>query len=177
MAALDHPYICKIFEIGEHGDALFLVMEYIAGTTLHRRLSNGRMPLPDALRMAGEIAEALQEAHAGGFLHRDLKPANIMLTAQGHVKVMDFGLAKRVEDLPSPDAATREMAAAQLTAHGTIVGTPDYMSPEQMKGVAARRAVRPVFLRRDSGRDDRRAASVPPAIDGGNVLGGAARTA
>ena len=85
--------------------------------------------------MAGEIAEALQEAHARGFLHRDLKPANIMLTEQGHVKVMDFGLAKRMEDLPPPDAATREIDAAQLTAHGMIVGTPDYMSPEQVKGL------------------------------------------
>src|SRR6058998_2645105 len=87
VAALDHPYICKIFEIGEDGDALFLVMEYIAGTTLHQRLLEGRMPLPDALRLAGEIADELQEAHAGGFLHRDLKPSNIMLTPQGHVKV------------------------------------------------------------------------------------------
>ncbi len=110
VAALDHPYICKIFEISEHGDALFLVMEYIAGETLDRRLQNGRLPLSDALHIAGEIAEALQEAHAGRFLHRDLKPANIMLSQQGHVKVMDFGLAKRVEDLPSPDQATREMA-------------------------------------------------------------------
>ena len=134
VAALDHPYICKIFEICEHGDALFLVMEYIEGETLHRRLQDGRLPLSDALRAAGEIAEALQEAHARRFLHRDLKPANIMLTKQGHVKVMDFGLAKRVEELPSPDQATREMAA-QLTAHGNIVGTPDYMSPEQVKGV------------------------------------------
>ena len=133
VAALDHPYICKIFEIGEDGDALFLVMEYIVGTTLHRRLLEGRMALPDALRVAGEIAEALQEAHAGGFLHRDLKPANIMLTQQGHVKVMDFGLAKRVGEMPSPDAATRE-GGAQLTADGAIVGTPDYMSPEQVKG-------------------------------------------
>ena len=83
-------------------------MEYIAGETLHRRLQDGRLPLSDALRVAGEIAEALQEAHARRFLHRDLKPANIMLTEQGHVKVMDFGLAKRVEDLPSPDQATRE---------------------------------------------------------------------
>ena len=112
-----------------------------------------------------------------GFLHRDLKPANIMLTEQGHVKVMDFGLAKRVEDLPSPDQATRELAAAQLTAHGSIVGTPDYMSPEQVKGVTLDCALRLVFLRRDSGRDDQRAASVPPAIDGGDALGGAARTA
>ena len=135
VAALDHPYICKIFEIGEHGDALFLVMEYIAGETLHRRLQDGRLPLPDALRVAGEIAEALQEAHGGRFLHRDLKPANIMLTQQGHVKVMDFGLAKRVDEVPSPDQATRETRAAQLTTHGTIVGTPDYMSPEQVKGV------------------------------------------
>ena len=136
VAALDHPYICKIFEIGEHGDALFLVMEYIVGETLYRRLQNGPLPLSDALRIAGEIAEALQEAHARRFLHRDLKPANIMLSQQGHVKVMDFGLAKRVEDLRSPDQATREMATAQLTAHGTIIGTPDYMSPEQVKGVA-----------------------------------------
>jgi eukaryotic-like serine/threonine-protein kinase len=134
VAALDHPYICKIFEIGEHGDVVFLVMEYIAGETLHRRLQDGPLRLSDALRLAGEIAEALQEAHARRFLHRDLKPANIMLTEQGHVKVMDFGLAKRVEALPSPDQATREVGATQLTAHGSIVGTPDYMSPEQVKG-------------------------------------------
>src|SRR5204862_4318328 len=75
VAALDHPYICKIFEIGEEGDALFLVMEYIVGATLHHRLLEGRMALPDALRVAGEMAEALQEAHARGFVHRDLKPA------------------------------------------------------------------------------------------------------
>ena len=136
VAALDHPYVCKIFEIGEDGDALFLVMEYIEGETLHRRLQDGALPLSDALRVAGEIAEALQEAHARRFLHRDLKPANIMLTGQGHVKVMDFGLAKRVEDRPSPEAATFDSGAAQLTAHGSIVGTPDYMSPEQVKGVA-----------------------------------------
>ena len=134
-AALDHPYICKIFEIGEHGDALFLVMEYIVGETLHRRLRDGRMPLPDTLRVAGEIADALQAAHAGGILHRDLKPANIMLTQQGHVKIMDFGLAKRLTDLPPADNATVEMPA-QLTAPGTILGTPDYMSPEQVKGLA-----------------------------------------
>ena len=69
VAAIDHPYICKIFEIGEHGDALFLVMEYIAGETLHRRLQKGALPLSDALRVAGEIAEALQAAHARRFLH------------------------------------------------------------------------------------------------------------
>jgi len=134
-AALDHPYICKVFEIGEHDGALFLVMEYIAGETLHHRMTTGRIPLPDALHVAGEIAEALEEAHARGILHRDLKPANIMLTPQGHVKIMDFGLAKRMADLPAPDAATVEMKP-QLTAPGTILGTPDYMSPEQVKGLA-----------------------------------------
>jgi serine/threonine-protein kinase len=135
VAAIDHPYICKIFEIGEHDAVLFLVMEYVAGETLHRRLRDGALPLSDALRVAGEVAEALQAAHARRFLHRDLKPANIMLTEQGHVKVMDFGLAKRVEDLPSPDQATGELEGPQLTAFGVVVGTPDYMSPEQLKGV------------------------------------------
>jgi len=133
VAALDHPYICKIFEIGEDGDALFLVMEYIVGTTLHERLLNGRMPLPEMFRVAGEIAEALQDAHARGFVHRDLKPANIMLTEQGHVNVMDFGLAKRIEALPSPDMETR---GGQLTAHGVIVGTTQYMPREQVTGIA-----------------------------------------
>jgi serine/threonine protein kinase len=136
-AALDHPYICKIFEIGEEGDALFLVMEYIVGETLHSRLLNGRMPLSEALHVAGEIAEALEDAHAGRFLHRDLKPANIMLTLQGHVKVMDFGLAKRMADPRQPHNSTisPEASGAQLTAPGTMLGTPDYMSPEQVKGL------------------------------------------
>jgi serine/threonine protein kinase len=151
-AALDHPYICKIFEIGEDGDALFLVMEYIAGTTLHRRLQEGRMPLSDTLHVAGEIAEALQEAHARRFLHRDLKPANVMLTQQGHVKVMDFGLAKRVADQPSADSSpsSLEVGGAQLTAPGTILGTPDYVAGASERP-AARRTLRRVFLRRDSG--------------------------
>ena len=134
-AALDHPYICKIFEIGEEDAALFLVMEYIAGENLDVRLRQGRMPLAEALRLAGEIAEALQEAHARGILHRDLKPANIMLTQQGHVKIMDFGLAKRLTEQPGPDSSTIEVPA-QLTQPGTILGTPDYMSPEQVKGLS-----------------------------------------
>ncbi len=136
-AALDHPYICKVFEIGDDGDKLFLVMEYIAGMTLHHRLQEGRLPLSDTLHVAGEIAEALQEAHARGVLHRDLKPANIMLTHQGHVKVTDFGLAKRIADRPSADKSPVSLDAGgvQLTAPGTILGTPDYMSPEQVKGL------------------------------------------
>jgi eukaryotic-like serine/threonine-protein kinase len=136
VAAIDHPYICKIFEISEHGGALCLVMEYVAGETLDHRLRAGRLPLSETLRVACEIAEALQEAHGRRFLHRDLKPANVMLTAHGHVKVMDFGLAKRVEDGASADQRTVAATSVQLTADGGIVGTPDYMSPEQVKGGA-----------------------------------------
>src|SRR6476660_7418250 len=136
VAALDHPYICKIFEIGEDAAALFLVMEYVPGDTLDRRLATGRLPAAEALRLGGEIAEALEEAHARRFLHRDLKPANITVTPSGHVKVMDFGLARRVEDTPTTDQATGELPASRLTAAGMIVGTPDYMSPEQVKGIA-----------------------------------------
>ena len=136
-AALDHPFICKVFEIGEDGDALFLVMEYVVGVTLYRRLQEDRMPTSAVLHVAGEIAEALQEAHTRSFLHRDLKPANIMLTDQGHVKVMDFGLAKRIVDQQAAghSASSMEGSGANLTAPGTILGTPDYMSPEQVKGL------------------------------------------
>jgi eukaryotic-like serine/threonine-protein kinase len=133
-AALDHPYICKVFEIGEVDGALFLVMELITGVTLHRRLKEGPMPLAEAMRVAGEIAEAMQEAHARGILHRDLKPSNIMLTDQGHVKVMDFGLAKRIAE--GPESLTLDARSAELTAPGIVLGTPAYMSPEQVKGLA-----------------------------------------
>jgi tetratricopeptide (TPR) repeat protein len=134
-AALDHPYICKIFEIGESNGNVFLVMEFIAGHTLHHRLEKGKIPIPEALRVAGEIAEALEEAHERRFLHRDLKPANIMLTTQGHVKVMDFGLARRLSDTLASGDTTQGVGGSQLTVPGTILGTPDYMSPEQVKGL------------------------------------------
>jgi len=130
-AALDHPYICKIYEIGEHEDLVFLVMEYVTGETLDHRLRDKRIPVPEALRIGAEIAEALDEAHARGILHRDLKPANIMLTGQGHVKIMDFGLAKR---LPPADGDSVDDTIVRLTTPGTTVGTPGYMSPEQVKG-------------------------------------------
>jgi len=133
-AALDHPYVCKVFEIGRQGDELFLVMELVDGETLHERMLRGRMPLDESLRVASETAEALAAAHERGILHRDLKPANIMLTRQGHVKVMDFGLAKRLTESPSPDSDTIDMREAALTTQGAVLGTPDYMSPEQMKG-------------------------------------------
>jgi tetratricopeptide (TPR) repeat protein len=137
-AALDHPFICKVFEIGEDHGNVFLVMEFIPGETLHHRMLHTRLSLPEALSIASEVAEALDEAHARRILHRDLKPANIMLSTSGHVKVMDFGLAKRMgESFLDPgatyDGSTRDVGS-QLTVPGAILGTPDYMSPEQVKG-------------------------------------------
>jgi tetratricopeptide (TPR) repeat protein len=132
-ASLDHPYVCKIFEIAEENGALFLVMEYAAGDTLHRRMHREKMSLAEVLRVGQEVAEALEEAHDRRILHRDLKPANIMVGAQGHVKVMDFGLAKQLGD-GLPDSGETVSEAGQLTAPGAIIGTPDYMSPEQVAG-------------------------------------------
>src|SRR5262245_8856899 len=97
-AALDHPFICKVFDADEHEGKSFIVMEYIEGQTLSDRLQSGPIPVHAALTLAAEIAEAMDSAHARGFMHRDLKPCNIMLTRDGHVKIMDFGLAKRMRD-------------------------------------------------------------------------------
>jgi tetratricopeptide (TPR) repeat protein len=134
-AALDHPFICKVFEIGEDGGALFVAMELVSGETLRRRLLAGRLPVAEALRIACEVAEALEEAHKNRLVHRDLKPANVMLTQQGRVKVMDFGLAKRfAPDQADQTAATLTIGERDLTLQGSSIGTPDYMSPEQVRG-------------------------------------------
>lgn len=134
-AALDHPFICKVYEIGEERGELFLVMEFISGETLYEQLRSGSLPLPEALRIAAEVAEALEEAHNRRFVHRDLKPANVMVT-QGHVKVMDFGLAKQFGETMASgdDGATMTSASPALTGAGAAIGTPDYMSPEQVRG-------------------------------------------
>jgi len=133
-AALDHPFICKIYETGEwHGKA-FIAMEFIEGQTLQDRIEQERLGLNDSIRITLEIAEALENAHKAGIVHRDLKPANIMITSQGHTKVMDFGLAKRV--LPGGGTAdlTRTLTQASITQQGSIAGTISYMSPEQARG-------------------------------------------
>ncbi len=129
-AALDHPYICKIYETGETDGRPFIAMEYVRGETLADRLTGKLLSLSDALQIATEIAEALETAHGEGLVHRDLKPSNIMLTAGGHVKVLDFGLAKRVESVEGDDAPT----ASELTEAGTVRGTVAYMSPERVRG-------------------------------------------
>ena len=132
-ASLDHPFICKVFEVGDAGEASYIVMEYVEGQTLHQRLASGPLPLGECLRIASEIADALEAAHAGRLVHRDLKPANVMLTPQGHVKVMDFGLARQVI-AQDAETAVGDAPTPPLTEVGTRVGTPDYMSPEQALG-------------------------------------------
>ncbi|MGE5812850.1 MAG: protein kinase domain-containing protein, partial [Acidobacteriota bacterium] len=127
-ASLDHPFICKIFEVGESDDGPFIAMEYLDGQTLEERLSGGALNPGEALRIGGEIAEALDAAHRHGIVHRDLKPSNVMITADGHVKVMDFGIAKRVA---YEAAATTQSAVSSVDA---ITGTLAYMSPEQVLG-------------------------------------------
>jgi len=129
-AAIDHPFICKIHELGETDGRPFVVMEYVEGETLHALSGRGELPVRQIVEIATEVVEALDEAHRRGLVHRDLKPSNIMLTSQGHVKVMDFGLAKQVKT--APELATA--AATPLTESGTRVGTPAYMSPEQVLG-------------------------------------------
>ena len=135
-AALDHPYVCNIFEIGEAEGKDFISMEYVPGETLKDQLEKGPLPLQDALVKATEIAEALEAAHRQNIIHRDLKPSNIMLTPEGHVKVMDFGLAKRLVPAEAVGSQTETLSTG-LTKTGTTLGTPAYMSPEQLRGEAA----------------------------------------
>ena len=131
-AALDHPYICKIHEIAEVDGRTGIVMEHVSGETLQASLARGSVSPQRAIEIAGEIAEALDAAHAQRLVHRDLKPANVMLTEQGHVKVMDFGLAKVVESSASP--GDDEDTFGPLTDPAVRVGTPGYMAPEQLLG-------------------------------------------
>jgi serine/threonine protein kinase/tetratricopeptide (TPR) repeat protein len=133
-SALNHPHILTIYEIGAMGDARFIATEYIDGETLRQRMSHG-MKLFDVLEIAGQIAGALAAAHAAGIVHRDIKPENIMVRRDGYAKILDFGLAKLTEvsgSAADTEAPTRAMVN---TGAGTVMGTANYMSPEQAKGV------------------------------------------
>jgi serine/threonine protein kinase len=134
-AALDHPYICHINEVAESDGQDFIVMEYVEGRSLKDRLEQGPLPPEEALPIAIEVVEALEAAHGKGIIHRDIKPANIMLTKTGHAKVMDFGLAKQV--IPPEGIGSAAETVTELTCEGSTVGTPAYMSPEQLRGQAA----------------------------------------
>src|SRR5713226_1733319 len=127
---LNHPNIVTIHDISEENGVCFIAMEFVAGTTLEQANSSSRLPLKQAMKYAAEIAEALAAAHSAGIIHRDLKPANIIITEDGRVKLLDFGLAKLIE----PAALAAEAATATHTIPGAIMGTVDYMSPEQAQG-------------------------------------------
>ncbi|MFC2161003.1 serine/threonine protein kinase [Acidobacteriota bacterium] len=131
-AALDHPFICKVYESGEEGGKSYIVMEYIEGQNLQERMDAKPLSLIDSLKIALEISEALEKAHKKGIIHRDLKPPNIMITLQDHVKVMDFGLAKKI--MPVGSDLEQTLTQASITEKGTIAGTLAYMSPEQAMG-------------------------------------------
>src|SRR6185295_18148623 len=143
LAALSHPHIAGIFGLEQSGATRFLAMELVDGESLAQHLEGlraegaglGRLPIVEALDIARQIGEALEAAHEKGIIHRDLKPANIMLTADGRVKVLDFGLAKVMERETSASPMTMSPTlSVQATFAGTILGTAGYMSPEQARG-------------------------------------------
>src|SRR5512143_3441585 len=134
ISALSHPHICALYDVGNQEGVEYLVMEYLEGETLAERLARGRVPLEQTLSYGIEIADALDKAHRQGIIHRDLKPGNIMITKSG-IKLLDFGLAKAV-GAANPQASMTALptAARELTQEGTILGTFQYMAPEQLEG-------------------------------------------
>jgi len=135
-SALNHPNIVTIYDIGQADDVHFIAMEYVTGRTLDDLIGMKGLPLNDALALAIQIADGLGKAHAAGIIHRDLKPSNIMVTPDGLVKILDFGLAKLAEKVEQIDdlAATLTLARRPVTEEGVILGTVAYMSPEQAAG-------------------------------------------
>src|SRR5436190_7193726 len=142
IASLNHPNICTLYDVGRQDGTDFLVMEYLEGETLAQRLSRGALPLDAALKVGIAIADALDKAHGKGVTHRDLKPGNVMLT-EGGAKLLDFGLAKLSQQTQAPGtsssagtiAGSQPISAA--TTPGTILGTMQYMAPEQLEGQEA----------------------------------------
>ena len=133
ISQLSHPHICALYDVGREAETDYLVMEYLEGQTLADRLEKGPLPLEQTLRCGIEIADALDKAHRQGIVHRDLKPGNVMLTRSG-VKLLDFGLAKAMAPATPTAAVTALPTRADLTREGTILGTLQYMAPEQLEG-------------------------------------------
>jgi serine/threonine protein kinase len=135
VSSLNHPHICALYDVGHQDGIDYLVMEYLEGQTLAARIEKGPLPTPELLRTASQIADALDKAHRRGIVHRDLKPGNVMLTKSG-AKLLDFGLAKGGEILQG-DIGSSPTMSHPLTVKGTIIGTMQYMSPEQLEGKEA----------------------------------------
>jgi len=133
IASLIHPHICTLYDTGHQDGIDFLVMEYIEGETLAQRLQKGSLPIQQVLQYAIEISDALDKAHREGVTHRDLKPGNIMLTKSG-TKLLDFGLAKlKQEAAPATPVSQLPTMQNAITSEGTILGTLQYMAPEQIE--------------------------------------------
>src|SRR5262249_7970869 len=129
-AALNHPNVCTIHEVGEVGGLGYIAMEVVEGQPLSARLAEGPLPLDQVLRYGLQLAAAPAHAHDGGVVHRDLKSANVMVTAEGRLKVLDFGLATRVGPRQLAEVATQ----SHSTEPGATLGTLTYMAPEQLRG-------------------------------------------
>src|SRR3954465_13437303 len=133
ISQLTHPHICTLYDVGNESGVEYLVMELLDGDTLADRLARGALPMRDVLRYGREVAAALDRAHRAGVVHRDLKPGNVMITKSG-AKLLDFGLAKSGGPIVDIDGATQHKPP---TAEGTILGTFQYMAPEQLEGIEA----------------------------------------
>jgi eukaryotic-like serine/threonine-protein kinase len=134
-SALNHPNIITIYEMGDEGGRHFIATEFIDGVTLRKHLAGAPMNFSEILNLAIQVAEALEDAHAAGIIHRDIKPENIMIRANGHVKVLDFGLAKLTESLIEDETDTEAVTRARVqTDPGVVMGTLQYLSPEQARG-------------------------------------------
>ena len=133
VSSLNHPHICTLYDVGHQDGMDYLVMEYLEGESLADRLARGPMPLPELLKTAVEVADALDRAHRQGLVHRDLKPGNIMITKSG-AKLLDFGLARATPPSRSMSDLSSPTMSRPITAEGTIVGTFQYMAPELLEG-------------------------------------------
>src|SRR5262249_29097030 len=144
VGSVNHPNVVALHDVGVHDGKPYFVTELLQGETLRTRLASGSVPLPTALAWATQMAEGLAAAHDRGIVHRDLKPENVLITRDGHVKLLDFGIAKVIAGAQEPEPAENEAArdllaetkasASSKTGTGVVIGTPGYMSPEQVRG-------------------------------------------